>query len=247
MGGLLGASFNFINGKLCKWRINHLHKHRKYTKIVEAVLVAAISSLFQFCLPLAFSCTKCDPNVANCPREKDQHHGNYVSFNCGAPDEYNDLATIFFNTQDDAIRNLFSTDQDSEYSPQALITFFVFFFILAVITYGTSVPSGLFVPCILCGSAYGRLMGMLMTKLPGSTHIKEGTYALLGAASFLAGAMRMTVSMCVIILELTNNLDLLPLVMLVLLVAKAVGDMTGVLPVYDLVSSSPQQRSSHAK
>ena len=75
MGGLLGASFNFINGKLCKWRINHLHKHRKYTKIVEAVLVAAISSLFQFCLPLAFSCTKCDPDVANCPREKDQHRG----------------------------------------------------------------------------------------------------------------------------------------------------------------------------
>ena len=54
--------------------------------------------------------------------------------------------------------------------------------------------------------------------------IDEGTYAVLGAASFLAGATRMTVSICVILLELTNNLALLPLVMLVLLFAKFTGD-----------------------
>lgn len=37
------------------------------------------------------------------------------------------------------------------------------------------------------------------------------------------GSMRMTVSTCVMLLELTNNLALLPLVMLVLLVAKVGG------------------------
>ena len=46
--------------------------------------------------------------------------------------------------------------------------------------------------------------------------------------------MRMTVSLCVILLELTNNLSLLPLIMLVLLVSKAVADLTGILPIYDL-------------
>ena len=35
-----------------------------------------------------------------------------------------------------------------------------------------------------------------------------------------SGCMRITVSLCVILLELTNNLNLLPLTMLVLLVAK---------------------------
>jgi chloride channel 7 len=45
--------------------------------------------------------------------------------------------------------------------------------------------------------------------------------------------MRMTVCTCVMLLELTNNLALLPLVMLVLLVAKAVGDGTGVKPTYE--------------
>ena len=238
LGGLLGSSFNYINGKLTRWRIKYLYKNnhssRRGVKVVEAILVAVITSTFQFCLPLAFSCRECKEGLDACPRPAGVHYGNFVKFTCKGDRQYNDLATIFFNTQDDAIRNLLSSEMDHEYSPAALMTFFCFFFILAVITYGISVPSGLFVPSILCGAAYGRLVGMLMTGITGNTEIKEGTYALLGAASFIAGAMRMTVSMCVIILELTNNLSLLPLIMLVLLVSKATADLTGILPIYDL-------------
>uniref|UniRef100_A0A7S2SWI3 Chloride channel protein n=3 Tax=Chloropicon primus TaxID=1764295 RepID=A0A7S2SWI3_9CHLO len=238
LGGLLGSSFNYVNGKLTQWRIKYLYKNhhssRRHVKVIEAMLVAFITSTFQFCLPLAFSCRECDPDIATCPRPAGVHYGNFVKFTCPGDNQYNDLATIFFNTQDDAIRNLLSSEMEQEYSPTALVTFFCFFFVLAVITYGISVPSGLFVPSILCGAAYGRLVGMLMTSITGNAEIKEGTYALLGAASFIAGAMRMTVSMCVIILELTNNLSLLPLVMFVLLVSKAVADLTGILPIYDL-------------
>lgn len=56
------------------------------------------------------------------------------------------------------------------------------------------------------------------------TNIDQGLYAVLGAASLMAGSMRMTVSLCVIFLELTNNLLLLPITMIVLLTAKSVGD-----------------------
>jgi chloride channel 7 len=59
---------------------------------------------------------------------------------------------------------------------------------------------------------------------PGVHTIDEGTYALLGAASFLGGCMRMTVATCVMLLELTNNLALLPMIMLVTLVAKVRGE-----------------------
>lgn len=51
-----------------------------------------------------------------------------------------------------------------------------------------------------------------------------GLFALLGAASFLGGTMRMTVSLCIILLELTNDLLMLPLMMLVLLISKTVAD-----------------------
>jgi len=241
MGGLLGSSFNFLSGRVCAVRQAFFRNRGHTARVWEAFAVALVTSTLMYCIPMAFRCRPCpDASVVGeevCPRPQSQHHGNYIHFHClqdASRSGYSDIATIFFNTSDDAIRNLFSPHSAHEFSVDALVTSFLLYFIMAVMTYGVSIPSGLFIPCILCGACYGRLLGMAVTALGGAADIDEGTYALLGAASFLAGAMRMTVSLCVILLELTNNLQLLPLVMLVLLVAKIVGDATGVQPIYDL-------------
>ena len=47
------------------------------------------------------------------------------------------------------------------FSLTSLGIFFICFYFLACWTYGASVPSGLFVPCLLCGAAYGRFIGEL--------------------------------------------------------------------------------------
>ena len=60
-----------------------------------------------------------------------------------------------------------------------LITYTVATFILAVITYGTAVPSGLFVPCILIGSGYGRIAGEMM-RVQFGPEVQPGVYALIG-------------------------------------------------------------------
>ncbi|KAI5073169.1 hypothetical protein GOP47_0011182 [Adiantum capillus-veneris] len=227
IGGLLGALFNQLTLYLSSWRRNTLHKRGDRVKIVEACLVSLLTSVLSFGLPLLTKCTPCPdaekyPDIV-CPRPEGTY-GNYVNFHCSSQNEYNDLATIFFNTQDDAIRNLFSTKTLNEYSASSLLTFLALFFSLAVITFGTAVPAGQFVPGIMIGSTYGRLVGMFVVNVYKKLNIDEGTYALLGAASFLGGSMRMTVSLCVIMVEITNNLKLLPLIMLVLLISKAVGD-----------------------
>lgn len=196
-------------------------------KIIEVLLVSLITSLLSFGLPMMTKCKPCPDSVKYpdivCPRPSG-NYGNYVNFFCSKETEYNDLATIFFNTQDDAIRNLFSTNTPHEYTSRSLLTFLMMFFSLAVLTYGTAVPSGQFVPGIMIGATYGRLVGILVVNASSKDSVDEGTYALLGAASFLGGSMRMTVSLCVIMVEITNNLQLLPLIMLVLLISKAVGD-----------------------
>ncbi|XP_002974732.2 chloride channel protein CLC-d [Selaginella moellendorffii] len=227
IGGLLGALFNQLTYMLSSYRRNVLHKRGNRVKIIEVCLVSLITSMLSFGIPLLNKCTPCPdpvkyPDIV-CPRPQ-QHYGNYVLFNCPKDSQYNDLATIFFNTPDDAIRNLFSTKTVHEYSARSLLTFLALFFFLATITYGTAVPAGQFVPGIMIGATYGRLVGMLVVNLYKKDGIDEGTYALLGAASFLGGSMRMTVSLCVIMVEITNNLQLLPLIMLVLLISKAVGD-----------------------
>ncbi|XP_042030171.1 chloride channel protein CLC-d-like isoform X2 [Salvia splendens] len=226
IGGLLGALFNQLTFHIAYWRRNYLHKRGNRVKVIEACIVSLITSLISFGLPIFRKCTPCPEADANsgieCPRRPGMY-GNYVNFYC-SDKEYNDLATIFFNTQDDAIRNLFSAKTIHEFSAQSLLTFLVMFYSLAVVTFGTAVPAGQFVPGIMIGSTYGRLVGMFVVNFYQKLNIEEGTYALLGAASFLGGSMRMTVSLCVIMVEISNNLKFLPLIMLVLLISKAVGD-----------------------
>ncbi|KAL5701852.1 hypothetical protein ACHQM5_027145 [Ranunculus cassubicifolius] len=227
IGGLLGALFNQLTKYITYWRRKYLHKKGNRVKVIEICLISVITSVISFGLPLLRRCSPCPESDANsdieCPRPPGMY-GNYVNFYCSKDNEYNDLATIFFNTQDDAIRNLFSAKTFHEYSAQSLLTFLAMFYTLAVVTFGTAVPAGQFVPGIMIGSTYGRLVGMFVVNFYKKLNIEEGTYALLGAASFLGGSMRMTVSLCVIMVEITNNLKLLPLIMLVLLISKAVGD-----------------------
>lgn len=105
----------------------------------------------------------------------------------------------------------------------------------------TGLPAGSLVPAIVAGAAFGRVAGKAFIAgiQLGPRGIDKSTYALLGAAALLAGLARSTVSIsrlplvsgernqrflqvavCVILLEVTNNLHLLPMIMLVILVAK---------------------------
>lgn len=52
--------------------------------------------------------------------------------------------------------------------------------------------TGLFVPMILVGAGYGRFFGIAAKSLFPSLELDPGTYALIGAASFMGGVSRMT-------------------------------------------------------
>ncbi len=56
---------------------------------------------------------------------------------------------------------------------QTVGLFALFYFILATWTYGLSVPSGLFIPCLLTGAAWGRLVGILLVTLFGPVSIQD--------------------------------------------------------------------------
>jgi chloride channel 7 len=95
---------------------------------------------------------------------------------------------------------------------------------LALLIYRIAMPSGLLVLAFLCGATYRPLMNMAMKIIYGLSSMDEFN-VLLGVALFLRGFMKMIVSFCIILLEITNNLSLLPeVIMLVLLVLKTIGD-----------------------
>ena len=196
-----------------------IFRKRSIYKILLACSISIFTSCLLFGLPFLASCQPCPTDALEaCPTIG--RSGNYKKFQC-SPGHYNDLASLIFNTNDDAIKNLFSKDTDTEFQYSSILIFFATCFFLSIFSYGIVVPAGLFVPVIVTGASYGRFVGMLIGS---HSNLNHGLFAVLGAASLLGGSMRMTVSLCVIILELTNNLLLLPLIMVVLLISKTVAD-----------------------
>ncbi|KAI5795593.1 chloride channel [Geopyxis carbonaria] len=112
---------------------------------------------------------------------------------------------------------------------------------LVIISYGCKVPAGIFVPSMAIGAAFGRTVGILVQALheaapdsrffsscqPDVPCITPGTYAFLGAAAALSGIMHITVSVVVIMFELTGALTYILPTMIVVGVTKAVSDRFG--------------------
>lgn len=91
---------------------------------------------------------------------------------------------------------------------------------LVIISYGCKVPAGIFVPSMAIGASFGRMVGIMVQSLhesypssrffgacdPDGPCITPGTYAFLGAGAALSGIMHITVSVVVIMFELTGAL-----------------------------------------
>ncbi|GKA58987.1 chloride channel protein CLC-b-like protein [Tanacetum coccineum] len=219
IGGVLGSLYNYLLQKILRL-YSLVNEKGRLAKILLSLTVVLFTSTCQYGLPFLVSCKPCDPSLVNSECPNKGRMGNFKQFNC-PKGHYNDLATLLLTTNDDAVRNIFSINTSTEYDTISLFIYFTLYCILGVITFGIAVPAGLFLPILLMGSAYGRMLGIAMEPY---TKLDQGLYAVLGAASLMAGSKRMTVSICVIFLELTNNLLLLPITMLVLLIAKSVGD-----------------------
>ena len=90
-----------------------------------------------------------------------------------------------------------------------LFTFAFCWFFFSMITYGTAVPSGLFLPPILVGSSIGFLWENMRVSLFNvqSTQISS-LPIIIGAACMISGQTRLTYSVVVLILEASNSFDL---------------------------------------
>jgi len=175
IGGLIGAVFNDTNRRITLWRIQRIN-HSKRRRLVEVGLVSMLVSIVSFLLPLAWH--KCKP-LPDSSVASEWQIESLVAFGCKAGEEYNEMASLMFTDPGDAIRLLFHLHHHA-FSNWALFVFFIFYISLAVVVYGIAVPSGLFVPSLLSGAAFGRLFGNLAHALyPGLAY--SNTYALIGA------------------------------------------------------------------
>ncbi|KAI9357247.1 chloride channel [Zopfochytrium polystomum] len=147
---------------------------------------------------------------------------------------------------DDDLQGLCKTTSFGEM--MRLITWILFLkTFLTVVTFGIRIPSGIFSPSMVVGACGGRIIGMLVDELQKQhpDHwmfsqcpkdrdcIIPGVYAMVGAAATLSGVTRMTVSLAVIMVELTGALAYVIPIMCSIMVAKWTADFIESKSIYD--------------
>lgn len=77
--------------------------------------------------------------------------------------------------------------------------------LLIVASYGCRVPAGIFVPSMAVGATFGRAVSLIVERyITGPNVITPGTYAFLGATAALSGITNLTLTVVVIMFEVTG-------------------------------------------
>ncbi|EGG12071.1 uncharacterized protein MELLADRAFT_22927, partial [Melampsora larici-populina 98AG31] len=118
---------------------------------------------------------------------------------------------------------------------------------ITAVTFGIQVPSGIFLPAIGIGACFGRAVGIFMNAWqqsypsfwlfgacpPEGACISPQVYAVIGAASAVGGLTRMTISLVVIIFELTGAVELVLQIMMAVMISKFTADYFSVDGIYE--------------
>lgn len=233
LGGLIGATFNYLNGKVNLFRRTTSLRSVASFKLLEVLLITVVMSLITCLLPYLW--TKCTPLPVDMKGWSEQEKTLVMELNplyCNADTEYNELASLWLTDSDGAIKQLFhfreiGDHKVSTFSSAGLFLFAVPYVLMACVTAGSAVPAGLFVPSLLSGAAFGRLVGHLLHKADQTrgTFADSGTYALMGSAAVTGGVTRITISLTLMILEATGDMQYVLPLMLTVMAASMVGNV----------------------
>mmetsp|Transcript_54362 Transcript_54362/g.116084 ORF Transcript_54362/g.116084 Transcript_54362/m.116084 type:complete len:798 (+) Transcript_54362:223-2616(+) len=178
-GGLLGGFFNWLNTRITYWRMKHVGGVG-LKRFFEALFVTLCIVSFNFFAPLWF----------------------------GGSTRFRDLTVsqrLFVMPGAEAMKELFHSQESFDVGMLAFFSIAHYF--QTIWTYGLGVPSGLFVPSLLGGAAFGRLVGEGMQHFDPAIETTPGLYALVGAAAMLSGAARITISLTVLLMETTGEAE----------------------------------------
>ncbi|SCW02681.1 LAFE_0F11980g1_1 [Lachancea fermentati] len=100
--------------------------------------------------------------------------------------------------------------------------------LLVVVSYGCSVPAGIFVPSMAVGATFGRAVSLIVERFfIGHNIITPGTYAFLGAAATLSGITNLTLTVVVIMFELTGAFTYIIPTMIVVAITRLIFSSLG--------------------
>ncbi|CAE7188719.1 hypothetical protein PTNB85_07645 [Pyrenophora teres f. teres] len=216
LGGLFGGLFIKLNMGVAEWR-----KNRQYLKgdVTEVVIVSFITALINF--PIKFMRAQAS-----------------------------ELVHILFAECADLTEDTLGLCKSGKANTGVIALLLIsaaLGVILASFTFGLQIPAGIILPSMAIGGLFGRAVGLTMQVIQGAwptlfvfkscepdvTCVTPGTYAIVGAAAALAGTTRMTVSIVVIMFELTGALTYVLPIMIAVMISKWIGDAIAPRGIYE--------------
>ncbi|KAF1765408.1 hypothetical protein GCK72_005360 [Caenorhabditis remanei] len=215
ISGLMGSLFIFIHRQISIFR----SKNRVYKLIFR-------NNFLAFTVFMAFVV-----GVLTFPNGLGRYFAGRLTFRETMADFFNNCtwATNDSRRCPDSILTHWTGGTEGDVSIfTSLVLYYILYFVLVAICISINVPAGVFVPSFIIGAAGGRLMGETMVVLfpegmrgPGGPPIHPGLYAVVGAAAY-TGAVTHTLSVSVIICELTGQLSPILPVLIAMLMGNAV-------------------------
>jgi len=234
VGGVLGSLFIRANIKWCRFRKT---SRLGQFPVLEVVAIACANALLAF--PNKYTRMNTSELI-------------YLMFTqCGVTNEHDicDYVNRNFTNVNHAVP--IAEAGDGVYTALwQLLLALIFKMLITIFTFGIKVPAGLFIPSLAMGAIVGRIVGIGMEQFVFAYHdslpwffegkcsqdescITPGLYAMVGAAAMLGGVTRMTVSLVVIMFELTGGVRYIVPLMAASMASKWVGDALGKTGIYD--------------
>ena len=225
IGGVAGAGATWMNIRMTHWRHHHMEgsswRHIGL-QIAEVAVFSFATSTVWFVLPYIFGCRQ---QTDVCAESVEGGGTRCPQLQCPAG-YYSEIGAFVFASSDEIARLLFdrSLSYGDDYHVGPLIVYGLAYWVLVSLIYGAFVPGGLFVPSIVVGGMYGRVVGIFVEWLFPSAYINPGVYALLGAASMLGGFTRLVLPVVLMLIELTGDATYLLPIMYCAVVGKFSAD-----------------------
>lgn len=216
LGGLFGGIFIKLNMGVAEWR-----KNRTYLKgpVTEVVLVSFVTALINY--PIKFMRAQAS-----------------------------ELVHILFAECADLTEDTLGLCKSGKANTGVVALLVIssgLGIVLSSFTFGLQIPAGIILPSMAIGGLFGRAVGLSVQVFqqawpslfvfgscePDVACVTPGTYAIVGAASALAGTTRMTVSIVVIMFELTGALTYVLPIMIAVMISKWIGDAISPHGIYE--------------
>lgn len=214
-GGLYGKYISQLNIAYVNFRKRYLTRWSTQ-EIISLALITALLSYFNEFLKL------------------DMTESMGILFHeCVSGEANEDMTTSYFE------HRLCYLDEHSnllEFSKMLFSLFYATFVraSLVIVSYGAKVPAGIFVPSMAVGATFGRAISLIVERfISGPGVITSGAYAFLGAAGALCGITNLTLTVVVIMLELTGAFNYIIPTMIVVAITRIIMSSSGTMGIAD--------------